>query len=99
MKIYRGAVEDDRPVEMECRKARSLNEALCGDVFQEDVHFQTEAEAWDSILAAKLNSVNALRIDIGKKEQELLKLRFQLDDATAQYYAARFERDGKKTKV
>lgn len=99
MKIYRGAVEDDRPVELECRELKPHSKTLCGETIFAGVHFQTEAEAWDSILASKLNLVNSIRVEIHKLKRELLKLQFQLDDATAQYYSSAFERDGKKTKV
>ncbi|MEJ2023450.1 MAG: hypothetical protein P8Y00_00230 [Deltaproteobacteria bacterium] len=89
MKIYRGAMQDDRPVERECYEFKPLTKTHCGEIMYPDTYFRTESEAWNTIAATKLNLVNALRVEIAEKKRELLQLQFQLDDATALYYQVR----------
>jgi len=89
MKVYRGAMQDDRPVELECREFKPLAKTRCGKTVYPDTYFRTESEAWNTIAATKLNLVNALRVEISEKKRELLQLQFHLDDATALYYQVR----------
>ena len=89
MKIYRGAMQDDRPVELECLEFKPLAKTQCGKTIYPDTYFRTESEAWNTITITKLTLVNALRVEIAEKQRELLQLRFQLDDATATYYQVR----------
>jgi len=85
-------MQDDRPVEFECREFKPLSKTRCGKTIYPDTYFRTESEAWDTILATKLNLVNAIRVEMAGMERDMLKLRFQLDDATAIYYQVREER-------